>query len=86
MLDPLGLAIRGIRLDQRGAWSMELSNGTQIQLGRESALERLQRLLASWDSLMLEQTAPPSDVDLRYTNGFAVMWPQPLETAEGTDS
>lgn len=86
LLVPLGLEISGLRLDLRGSWSMELSNGTHVQLGRDSSLERLQRLLASWDSLMLEQSAPPQDVDLRYTNGFAVMWPQPVDTAEGTDS
>jgi hypothetical protein len=34
----------------------------------------------------LERPAPPQDVDLRYTNGFAVMWPQHLKTAKGTDS
>lgn len=86
LLVPIGLEISGINLDERGAWSMELNNGTHVQLGRESALERLQRLLASWDSLMMEQSAPPQDVDLRYTNGFAVMWPQHLETTKGTDS
>lgn len=86
LLVPLGLEISGLRLDLRGSWSMELSNGTHVQLGRDSSLERLQRLLASWNSLMLEQSAPPQDVDLRYTNGFAVMWPQPIETDEGTDS
>lgn len=86
LLVPLGLEISGISLDERGAWSMELSNGTHVQLGRELALERLQRLLASWASLMIEQPAPPQDVDLRYTNGFAVMWPQHPETITGTDS
>jgi cell division protein FtsQ len=86
LLVPLGLVVHGLSLDQRGAWSMDLNNGTHVQLGRESALERLQRLLASWDSLMLERPAPPQDVDLRYTNGFAVMWPQHLKTAKGTDS
>ena len=82
---PMGLEIGELSLDRRGAWSMQLSNGTRVQLGRESARERLQRLLVSWDSLMLEEAAPPQDVDLRYTNGFAVLWPQP-ETIKGTDS
>lgn len=86
LLVPLGLEISSIRLDRRGAWSMDLSNGTHVQLGRDSTLERLERLLASWDSLMVEQAAPPQDVDLRYTNGFAVMWPQHLDNAKGTDS
>lgn len=84
-LVPMGLEIGALSLDTRGAWSMQLSNGTRVQLGRDSASERFQRLLASWDSLMFEQAAPPQDVDLRYTNGFAVLWAQ-TETIKGTDS
>jgi cell division protein FtsQ len=82
----LGLEISELSLDMRGAWSMQLSNGTRIQLGRDFARDRLQRLLASWDALMFEQEIPPQDVDLRYTNGFAVLWPQLPDTAKGTDS
>lgn len=86
MLAPSGLEISRLELDQRGAWAMDLSNGTRVQLGREFAQERLQRLLVSWESLMFEQAMPPRDVDMRYTNGFAVLWPQHAETAKGTDS
>ena len=86
LLMPMGLEVSGLKLDSRGAWAMDLSNGTHVQLGRNSARERLQRLLASWDSLMRDQATPPQDVDLRYTNGFAVLWPQHLEPAKGTDS
>jgi cell division protein FtsQ len=74
MLMPLGLEIAQISLDGRGAWSLQLDNGTQVQLGRDSTVERLQRLLASWERLTQEREAPPVDVDLRYTNGFAVAW------------
>jgi cell division protein FtsQ len=81
-----GLEISSLTLDRRGAWAIQLSNGTHLQLGREAARQRLQRLLASWDSLMQEQAAPPQDIDLRYTNGFAVLWPQHLDTATRTDS
>ena len=85
-LAPMGLEIQGLKLDQRGAWSLELSNGTRVQLGRDAARDRFQRLLVSWDALMREQAAPPQDIDLRYTNGFAVLWPQDLESAKGSDS
>jgi cell division protein FtsQ len=78
-LVPMGLEISALNLDGRGAWSMELSNGTRVQLGRDAARERLRRLLVSWNELMFEQPVPPVDVDLRYTNGFAVLWPQPGE-------
>ena len=86
LLAPMGLEISGLNLDRRGAWAMQLSNGTHVQLGRDATQERLQRLLSSWKSLMQKRAAPPQDVDLRYTNGFAVLWPQRLDTATGTDS
>ena len=80
----LGLQVNQLKLDQRGSWSMVLDNGTQVYLGRDEPDQRLQRLMASWDVLMREQIAPPRDIDLRYSNGFAVMWPQ--ETKEETGS
>jgi len=86
LLVPLGLEVDHLRLDKRGAWSMVLSNGTRVHLGRDAADSRLQRLLVSWDELMRDRPAPPRDIDLRYTNGFAVMWPQPAESERGTGS
>jgi cell division protein FtsQ len=82
LLGPVGLEIAQIRLDSRGAWSLVLDNGTRVQLGRDSTVERLERLLASWAPLMLEKESPPQAVDLRYTNGFAVAWPQGSAAAD----
>jgi len=86
LLLPLGLEVRQLKLDKRGAWSMALDNGTQVQLGRDAAVERLGRLLSSWVTLMQGQENPPQDIDLRYSNGFAVMWPLRGEEQTGTDS
>jgi cell division protein FtsQ len=86
LLLPLGLELTRLKLDDRGAWSLELSNGTRVQLGRESTVERLQRLLASWETLMQQREVAPAAVDLRYTNGFAVHWPQPEDEGEGEES
>ena len=74
-LAPAGLEIQQMTLDQRGSWSMVLNNGTSVHLGRDAAWERLQRLMSGWNALLQGQMAPPRDVDLRYTNGFAVLWP-----------
>ncbi|MFB3078641.1 MAG: cell division protein FtsQ/DivIB, partial [Lysobacterales bacterium] len=71
-----GLEIQQMTLDQRGSWSMVLNNGTRVHLGRNAAWKRLQRLMSGWDALLQGQMAPPRDVDLRYSNGFAVLWPQ----------
>jgi cell division protein FtsQ len=86
MLLPFGLQVEQLKLDRRGSWSMALDNGTYIHLGRNAASDRLKRLLSSWDVLMQGKAMPPQDVDLRYTNGFAVMWPQLMEEAAGADS
>lgn len=71
-----GLEIQQMTLDQRGSWSMVLNNGTRVHLGRDAAWKRLQRLMSGWDALLQGQRVPPRDVDLRYSNGFAVLWPQ----------
>lgn len=86
MLMPLGLEISRMDLDQRGAWSMELDNGTRVRLGRNATAERLRRLTDSWEPLVREQGVAPLDIDLRYSNGFAVMWPRPSEEDAGAGS
>ena len=68
---PLGLEIDRIRLDRRGAWFLAVSSGTEIQIGREDALPRLRRLVASWEGLMQGRPMAPLSV------GFAVRWPAP---------
>ena len=80
-----GLEVQQLKLDPRGAWSMRLSNGTAVNLGRNEAYARLQRLMKSWDMLLEGKQVPPSVVDLRYTNGFAVSWPQTAEQLAGND-
>lgn len=86
LLMPLGLEVSRLKLDQRGAWSMELDNGTHVQFGRDATAERLRRLLASWEPLVREQGVVPVDIDLRYSNGFAVTWPHQSEQDAGAGS
>jgi cell division protein FtsQ len=85
-LAPAGLVIQRLKLDRRGAWSMVLDNGTSVHLGRDAAHERLQRLMNSWDALLHNQAGAPNEVDLRYTNGFAVNWPRQSDELAGNDS
>lgn len=75
MLGSLDLEIGELVLDQRGSWSMTVNNGTRVALGRDDAVERLERLMQSWQPLLRDRRLPPVEVDLRYTNGFAVRWP-----------
>lgn len=79
---PVGLEIDSIRLDPRGAWTLRLTSGTQVQLGREAAAERLLRMVKSWPQLRRADGAVPLGVDLRYSNGFAVRWAVAAELAD----
>jgi len=86
MLDSAALEIEQLTLDRRGAWSLQLNNGTRLSLGREDVTGRLERLIKSWDTLRFEQDRPPALVDLRYTNGFAVRWPKDKDQFAGIAS
>lgn len=77
-----GLEIQRIRLDARGAWYLELARGTRVHLGREDAEQRLQRFVDSWPALLAHAQRLPANVDLRYSNGFAVRWPEPAPEGE----
>lgn len=75
-LQAVGLEISRIHLDARGAWYLELTSGTRVEIGREDALGRLRRMVSSWPELLQqEQGKVPAGIDLRYSNGFAVRWP-----------
>jgi cell division protein FtsQ len=76
LLLPTGQPVDRLRLDRRGSWSLVLANGTRVELGREAARERLARMVASWNELLRVRGRVPLRVDLRYSNGFAVRWPE----------
>jgi cell division protein FtsQ len=83
MLAPAGLEIERLELHERGSWSMQLNIGTEVQLGRDDPVQRLQRLMGSWRGLMVDQLLAPVRIDLRYTNGFAVRWPKETDVIAG---
>ena len=69
-----GLRLTGVRLDERGAWELELANGMQVRLGRQSVNDRLERFIGLASPMVAKRVAEISYVDMRYTNGFSVGW------------
>jgi cell division protein FtsQ len=70
------LKITGVALSDRGSWSLTTASGAQIVVGdREQAGRRLHRFLAVYPQLMEGHADAFVYADLRYTNGFAVRWP-----------
>lgn len=70
--------VRGVEVDLRGSWSITLANGTDVVLGRNDSDARLQRF-AHLLPRLIEQHAGQqlTRADLRYTNGFALVWAAP---------
>lgn len=64
--------IRLLSVDLRGDWRVELIAGTELRLGTTAIEERLARFIASVPQL--EAAGQLLEVDLRYSNGFAVKW------------
>lgn len=81
------LRIVGVTLTDRGSWSVATDSGAQIVIGdRGQAGRRLRRFLDVYAKVVAGHPQGFEYADLRYTNGFAVKWPQApaAPTAGGT--
>src|SRR5210317_787891 len=79
----IGQQLERLTLDPRGSWSARLSGGTEVKFGKGDIFKNLDMLVSTWSGLMHGQDVPPVSVDLRYTNGFAVLWPQNIDAIAG---
>lgn len=71
------LEARDLRLSTRGSWSLRLSEGAQIVIGRDDLMPRLQRFVRRFPDLMAMEQRALLRADLRYGNGFALRWADP---------
>jgi len=69
-----GLGFAGLRLEPRGAWTLDLANGIEVVLGRNQVNERFERFLAVYEARLVSRSDEVKRVDARYTNGVAVQW------------
>ncbi len=69
-----GLRLTAMRLDARGAWEFDLSNGVTVRLGRRQFDERFEKFMAAALKLVSQRGDDIQYIDMRYTNGFAIGW------------
>jgi cell division protein FtsQ len=79
-LIPLGLDVRRVHLDARGAWDMTLTNGVDIRLGRRDVDERTGLFLDVVANIITGRAADIEYIDMRYSNGFTIGWNDGAET------
>ena len=82
-LIPLGLDLREVTLDARGAWEMTLSNGVAVRLGRRDVDERTGLFLDIVANIITGRATDIEYVDMRYSNGFTIGWKGGAETPSG---
>ena len=74
MFAPLGLGVSELRQDARGSWSLRLSDGAQVIVGRFDAEPRVSRFADLLPKLIAPEGRALQRADLRYANGFALKW------------
>lgn len=71
-----GLTLEALRMDARGAFTIDLAGGLSVRIGREDIDGRIDRLF----TVAVPALAARGDleraayIDMRYPNGFAVGW------------
>jgi cell division protein FtsQ len=73
-LERRGMAAVSLRLDDRGAWEMQLTSGIRVRLGARMVETRMDRFFAALDKVVAAQAENVDYIDMRYTNGFAIGW------------
>ena len=69
-----GLRVTQVALSARGSWNLRLSDGMEIEVGRNDPQLRLQRFARLLPRLRGRDPRVLVRADLRYTNGFALTW------------
>jgi cell division protein FtsQ len=76
-----GMRIAALRLDERGAWELDLDSGVTVRLGRQEVDERIDRFIRTASQVIAHRLNEIAYVDMRYSNGFAIGWRNPAVPA-----
>ena len=81
-----GLDLTRLTLTPRRTWRLEFDDGLVLVLDREDAEQKIGRFARAWPALKQDGAREHQairEIDLRYTNGFAVQWKPGRATATG---
>lgn len=70
----VGFNVASMTLNERRAWSFQLSNGIKVVLGQRDYEERVNRFLTLIPTTISGRVEQTESVDMRYTNGFSIRW------------
>ncbi|MBS7663806.1 cell division protein FtsQ/DivIB [Pseudomonas lalucatii] len=81
MLRPMGFSVARLELRERGSWFLSTAQGIELLLGRDHLVEKIRRFSAIYDKELKAQQTNIARIDLRYANGLAVAWREPIAPA-----
>ncbi|WP_439887606.1 cell division protein FtsQ/DivIB [Pseudomonas sp. MBLB4123] len=81
MLRPMGFSVARLELRERGSWFLSTAQGIELLLGRDHLVEKIRRFSAIYDKALKAQQTNIARIDLRYANGLAVAWREPVAPA-----
>lgn len=83
-LTPLAIRVGKVSLSERRAWRIQLQDGPLVILGRNDIESRIDRFTESVVASLSDEISKIKQIDMRYTNGFAIQWtsniPQLIES------
>ncbi len=75
-----GLVVDEMKQDARRSWTLKMTTGIELRLGRNNRHERIHRFVDVYSHYLIKQTEKIKHIDMRYTNGFAVAWKKELQS------
>ena len=73
-LQPMGLSVTRVVLDERRALMLELNGELLLVLGKDRKTARLDRFARIYPRVLSDKFARIARVDLRYPHGMTVEW------------
>lgn len=78
----VGEQLVALRIDGRAAFELALQSGLVIKLGRDQIDKKVGRLIAIYAREIEPRKALIDQLDLRYSNGFAITWKAGTESQD----
>lgn len=78
-----GDQLAAVRLSARGSWTFRSVGGATVMAGRGEPVARLQRFMPLLTEVRNADGRALLRADLRYANGFALRWQEPVDPATG---
>lgn len=73
-LEPLGLSVKTMKLEDRFSWRVTLSDGLRLVIDEADFMKKLERFVELYRKMPSIDRSYMEQADLRYENGLAIKW------------